>query len=323
MSIPDYDAIIVGARCAGATLATYLARSGASVLLLDKDKQPSDQILSTHTIHPPGIDVLAYDAPRAMYWAYWDAPAFWRTDSANGVGMYIGRLDPIIRVVFQTDDNQILIGSLPPLDQVSSWRSDPLDSLTHDLIRDPFIRPLVEGSRPEGHVRGTVRERYFFRTAAGPGWALVGDAGHHKDFVIGDGITEALLQAKELAKAVLSGIEQSLYRWWRARDVKAVPLFFFAQDEAALAPVPELVSLALSRAADDQALKARFVQMFDRQLSPYEVFPPGRVLKWALAGSLRGRPRLLAQFQRMGRRVAQVNREVGLRRELEAKEERQ
>ena len=27
----------------------------------------------------------------------------------------------------------------------------------------------------------------------GPGWALVGDAGHHKEFVIGDGITEALL----------------------------------------------------------------------------------------------------------------------------------
>ncbi len=53
-----YDVVIVGARCAGATLATFLARSGASVLLLDKDRLPSDQILSTHTIHPPGIDVL-------------------------------------------------------------------------------------------------------------------------------------------------------------------------------------------------------------------------------------------------------------------------
>ena len=32
--------------------------AGASVLLLDKDRLPSDQILSTHTIHPPGLDVL-------------------------------------------------------------------------------------------------------------------------------------------------------------------------------------------------------------------------------------------------------------------------
>jgi flavin-dependent dehydrogenase len=53
-----YDVVIVGARCAGATLATLLARAGASVLLLDKDRLPSDQILSTHTIHPPGLDIL-------------------------------------------------------------------------------------------------------------------------------------------------------------------------------------------------------------------------------------------------------------------------
>jgi len=55
---PDHDVVIVGARCAGATLATFLARAGASVLLLDKDRLPSDQILSTHTIHPPGLDIL-------------------------------------------------------------------------------------------------------------------------------------------------------------------------------------------------------------------------------------------------------------------------
>jgi flavin-dependent dehydrogenase len=53
-----YDVVIVGARCAGATLATFLARGGASVVLLDKDRLPSDQILSTHTIHPPGLDSL-------------------------------------------------------------------------------------------------------------------------------------------------------------------------------------------------------------------------------------------------------------------------
>lgn len=436
MGIPRYDVIIVGARCAGATLATYLARSGASVLLLDKDKQPSDQILSTHTIHPPGVDVLddvgvgeavrrdlpatqigrlrknqgvldlpfakgreelcprrkrldgllqeaavkagaelldrtrvsgllwddgrvvgvqtvqrdnetvfsaglvvgadgrrstvatlagaeeylAYDAPRAMYWSYWEAPDFWDTDSEYGVGMYVGRLDHTIRVVFQTDDNQLLIGSMPPLDLASSWRADPFDSLTHDLIRDSFIQPLVEGSRPDGHVRGTVRERYFFRKAAGPGWALVGDAGHHKDFAIGDGITEALLQAKHLAQAISCGNEKSLYRWWRERDVKAVPLFFFAQDEAALDPVPELVSLAFARANQDPVLKARFLQMFDRRLSPYEVFPAGKVLKWALTGTLRGKPRLLAQFKRMGARIAQVNQDVKLRKELLEKE---
>jgi menaquinone-9 beta-reductase len=53
-----YDVIIVGGRCAGATLATMLARSGVKTLVLDADKPGSDMPLSTHYIHPPGMDVL-------------------------------------------------------------------------------------------------------------------------------------------------------------------------------------------------------------------------------------------------------------------------
>lgn len=36
MARPAYDVVIVGARCAGAPLATFLARAGTSVLLLDR-----------------------------------------------------------------------------------------------------------------------------------------------------------------------------------------------------------------------------------------------------------------------------------------------
>jgi glycine/D-amino acid oxidase-like deaminating enzyme len=46
-----YDVILVGGRCAGAGLATYLAREGASVLVLEADG-------------------LGYDWPRGGYWAY-------------------------------------------------------------------------------------------------------------------------------------------------------------------------------------------------------------------------------------------------------------
>jgi flavin-dependent dehydrogenase len=55
--MPKYDAIIVGARCAGAPLAMLLARSGASVLLLDRSRFPSDT-MSTHFIHLTGVSYL-------------------------------------------------------------------------------------------------------------------------------------------------------------------------------------------------------------------------------------------------------------------------
>jgi flavin-dependent dehydrogenase len=42
MSERPYDVVVVGARCAGAPLATMLARDGLRVCLVDKDRFPSD-----------------------------------------------------------------------------------------------------------------------------------------------------------------------------------------------------------------------------------------------------------------------------------------
>lgn len=52
-----YDAIIIGARCAGAPTAMLLARKGYRVLLLDRARFPSDTI-STHIIWPHGAAIL-------------------------------------------------------------------------------------------------------------------------------------------------------------------------------------------------------------------------------------------------------------------------
>jgi 2-polyprenyl-6-methoxyphenol hydroxylase-like FAD-dependent oxidoreductase len=53
-----YDAIVVGARCAGSPTSMLLARKGYRVLLVDKATFPSDTI-STHILWPHGAEVLA------------------------------------------------------------------------------------------------------------------------------------------------------------------------------------------------------------------------------------------------------------------------
>jgi menaquinone-9 beta-reductase len=434
-----HDVIIVGARCAGATLATFLARGGASVLLLDKDQLPSDQILSTHTVHPAGLDVLdevgvgdavravapathlirlrkndavadirltggrsehcprrarldgllqdaaraagvevlermrvtsllregdrvvgvraaesgdrermfraslvvgadgrhstvarlvgadeylAYDGPRAMFWGYWNAPAFWRTDPAYPFGMYVANTAGRIRVIFQTDHDQLLIGSLPPVEEAMAWRADPDRALIADLASDSTTGPLVAGAAPEGGVRGTLKERYFFRAAAGNGWTLVGDAGHHKEFVIGDGITEALLQARSLAPAIGQGTDAALQRWWRARDVATLPYFFLGQDEGALGPPKLLQQIIFSHVARTPALQARMAATIDHQLSPDATFSIGQVLGWTLGAALRGSFGVVPEFLAMGRRASATNRELQRRRGLLAEAER-
>ncbi len=57
MANDRYDAIVVGARCAGSPTAMLLARKGYKVLVVDRATFPSDTI-STHLIHPPGTAAL-------------------------------------------------------------------------------------------------------------------------------------------------------------------------------------------------------------------------------------------------------------------------
>ncbi|MFL5345779.1 MAG: NAD(P)/FAD-dependent oxidoreductase [Hyalangium sp.] len=52
-----YDAIVIGARCAGSPAAMLLARKGHKVLLVDRARFPSDT-LSTHFFHPRGTSYL-------------------------------------------------------------------------------------------------------------------------------------------------------------------------------------------------------------------------------------------------------------------------
>jgi 2-polyprenyl-6-methoxyphenol hydroxylase-like FAD-dependent oxidoreductase len=52
-----YDAIVVGARCAGSPTAMLLAREGYKVLLVDRATFPSDT-LSTHILHPPAVEAM-------------------------------------------------------------------------------------------------------------------------------------------------------------------------------------------------------------------------------------------------------------------------
>jgi flavin-dependent dehydrogenase len=85
-----YDAIIVGARCAGSSTALLLARKGHRVLLLDRATFPSDMPFSNHYIHQIGsarlkrwglLEKLAATGCPPIRTNYWNYGAFTLTGS--------------------------------------------------------------------------------------------------------------------------------------------------------------------------------------------------------------------------------------------------
>jgi flavin-dependent dehydrogenase len=315
-----YDAIVVGARCAGASTAMLLAQQGHSVLLVDRSTFPSD-IPHGHFIHHGGTgvlqrwgvlgDVIATGAPpitrMTTQWhgvrltgenvemdgvplgvaprrsaldallvsAAVDAGAELRSsfsveefttdrdDRITGIrgrergstrsvseqaritigadGRYSGLarfVDPPAdhacptlscyyfsywsgipnagvsvfdlgdKAIFMapTNDQLHLIFVAWPIDNAPVVRANIDEQFMSAIDEAPDLSEIVRNGRREEPYRGAVDLPNFMRKPQGAGWALVGDAGCHKDPYMALGCGDAFRDAELLADAVHSGI---------------------------------------------------------------------------------------------------------------------
>jgi flavin-dependent dehydrogenase len=253
-------------------------------------------------------EYLGYDSPRCMYWAYWPRPAWYASDPRYEGGTLVVYDEDDFRVAFPTNRDQIILAfSFPNTDDLSAFKADPQAGLVAALRAHPLFAPLVEKA-PLTKTIGLVKARFFFRRAAGPGWALVGDAGLFKDPSPGLGITDALRDARALADAILEGSDAAVERYWRARDVASMPLFYFARDLGAIDYNNAFNRLFFERVVDRPALCAKLVDVVERRVSPYEAFSTGMMLKWTMGAVLRGRFDVLGPFFKAGQVAAEVQK---------------
>ena len=142
--------------------------------------------------------------------------------------------------VFPTNDGQTCVFAGKSDDEFRDFKDD-VDAAHADTV-------AVANKRLGGWMRDAKRESRFFafrtipgffRKPYGPGWALVGDAGYHKDPVTGHGITDAFRDAELLANAVHAGLDgapldETLAAYQARRDELSRDVFETTQEIAAL-----------------------------------------------------------------------------------------
>ncbi len=341
-----YDAIVVGARCAGSPTAMLLARKGYRVLLVDKSTFPSD-IMSTHYIHLPGVarldrwglleQVVASNCPpiekvtlhlngvpftpprppmpegvepppafcprrtvldkilvdaaaeagaevreafslRELVWdgetvagirgqsqggaeveerarvvigadgmhstvargvkaaEYNTKPtlsfgyyAYWSGVETDGAEIHFMEDGGIL--VFPTNDHLACIAAGGPTEQFREFRKDIEGNYAKIVERAAGMKERMKHAKREERFIGTNDQPNFFRKPYGPGWALVGDAGYHRDFVTGLGISDAFRDAEYLTDALDDGfagrrpLDDALAGYERRRNEIAEPLY--------------------------------------------------------------------------------------------------
>ncbi len=330
----DLDAVLLeGAREAGAEVrlrckVVDVIEDGDRVcgVIVDEEGQRSE-IRATIVVGADGRhstvaelvgaeEYYGYDGPRCIYWAYWPRPASYATDPRHRGAAIALHNDHDLRLAFPVNKDQVIVAiTFPNTEDVAAWKQNPLGKLVEKMRAHPVFAPLVEGP-PLSKAIGLVKVRYFFRRAAGNGWALVGDAGLFKDPTPGLGITDALRDAKALAAAIIEGGDAALERYWRTRDVQSVELFHFARDLAEVDYNNPLNQLVFAKLKDNAALKQRMIDVIERRLSPYQALTVGEIMRWTFGAMLRGQFNHVKPFLRASKLGGAVKKQLQVRQRL-------
>jgi 2-polyprenyl-6-methoxyphenol hydroxylase-like FAD-dependent oxidoreductase len=212
------DALLVGAaQDAGAEVrtgitATGLRRDGAD-RVVGVDAQTMDgQAIELSARYVIGADGLrsrtagwagarvhdSFTPETAFLYMYVAAPAWPAYEFHVAPDAFAG--------VFPTHGGEGCVWLCRPTAALTSLRAaggDRAAALVEELDTvSPTFAARVRAGRITSVVRGAARLPSFVRQPVGPGWALVGDAGYHRDPITGHGITDAFRDAELLATAI-------------------------------------------------------------------------------------------------------------------------
>jgi flavin-dependent dehydrogenase len=303
------DLVRSGERVTG-----VVARSDAGAVTLHADLVVgADGRNSTIARLTGAPEYLVTDRSRAGYFAYYRAPDAWPHDWDST----LEHLGTDLRYVFRCDGDEVLLTYVGERASVKAWPAEArAQAFARALAGSPSTAPLTEGRAPLRPMVGLLDVRFFYRQPVGPGYALVGDAGHFKDFVTGQGMTDAFLDAEQLSAAIVDPRPGAFEHYWRARDVKTLPLHLDAINQGAVGWNEPFLRWVLARVAPHPELCARVTRMLDRELDPAELITTRTLLSSLLSAIAHGRGDVLRGFVSTARRTVSEKRERKLRQRL-------
>ncbi|HLY33768.1 MAG TPA: FAD-dependent oxidoreductase, partial [Jatrophihabitantaceae bacterium] len=184
-----------------------------------------------------------------------------------------------------TDGGLYLAGVVPQLEYKAEFMADREAYYAADVEAMPELAELLDGAEREGPLRVVSSWHGYFRRSAGPGWALVGDAGQFKDPTPGQGIGDALRQAHRMADMIATtytdqlALDDALQRWWQWRDRDAREMHWFAADLGAPGEVLPLRRWMMGDLASTPATAMSFIRVMNHDIPPSKVMTGRRLAR--------------------------------------------
>jgi flavin-dependent dehydrogenase len=184
-----------------------------------------------------------------------------------------------------TNDGLTMIIVYWPVTSFPQVRADIEGQFMQALDLVPNLAERVRAGARAEKFRGSADLRGFFRRPYGPGWALVGDAGYHKDPITAQGMTDAFRDAELLADAIddtfaeRSSNEDAFAGYEQKRNEAVMPMYQMTCDLAKLEPPPPDMQSLFAALRDNEEQSGRFMGTIAGTVPIPEFFSPDNIAR--------------------------------------------
>jgi 2-polyprenyl-6-methoxyphenol hydroxylase-like FAD-dependent oxidoreductase len=179
---------------------------------------------------------------------------------------------------FPTNDDLVCVSVQWPAAEAPAFRADLEANFLQTVRLAPGLADrLAAGDRARPFVTTTDLPN-FLRTSAGPGWALVGDAGRHQDPFLAQGIANAFRDAELLAEAIDAGLsgqrplDDALAGYEQHRACSGLPSYEFTTRLAGLEPPGAEMIAVLRSVRSNPERTERFLGLLAGSVAVSEFF---------------------------------------------------
>jgi flavin-dependent dehydrogenase len=256
---------VVGARLQGAN--GKLAEERATLVV------GADGIWSSVARAAGALTDIHHDSLTCGYYAYWAGVP------TDGVEFYVRQGRDIL--VFPTHDGLTCIWAGRSHNEWSTYRTNVEGAYCEIISVAPDLARRLAPAQRASPFRGTSKLPNFYRQSFGKGWALVGDAGYHRDPLPGMGIGDAFLAAQLLANAITATTQNADF----ARELatyqsrfreKTMPVFDYTLRAASLKDPSAMLPL-YAKVAQSNEETTRFMDVLSGTMDYKQFFTPSNI----------------------------------------------
>ena len=224
------------------------------------------------------VAAAEYDRIPTISCAYY---AYWSGIPVKGLEAYLRAGYTFL--LAPTHEGLTVVAVIAPVAEFPRIRLDIDRAFRQYLDMIEGMPARFAGAERQTRYFGTADQPNFYRRPYGEGWALVGDAGYHKDPCTAQGITDAFHQAELLARAIHSGfagcqlLEQCLRQYEEERNSSTRARYQLACQMATQEPPPPDLHQLLAALPGNHRQTSRFLGIFAGTMRCEDFFSPENV----------------------------------------------